>query len=610
MINSPIDEIKNRLDIVEVIGSYIKLKKAGANYRALCPFHSEKNPSFFVSPARQIWHCFGCQKGGDIFGFVKEIEGVEFGDALRILAQRAGVELRPRSPEWQKFKTERQRLYEICELATKFFEKQLGGSSFGKEARKYLLGRGIKEESIKKWRIGYSPDTWKGISDFLVSNGYKNEEIEKAGLSLKNEQGLYYDRFRGRIIFPIFDLNSQVIGFGGRIFSVNQRTVQRESASTIAKYINTPNTILYDKSRILYGLDKAKVEIRKKDFCLLMEGYTDVILAHQAGIANTVSTSGTALTTSQLAILKRYSDNLYLAFDMDIAGDSATKRGIDLAQLRGFNLKIVTLPEDKDPADIISKDPKEFEKLVDNSLSILDFYFQNAFSQFDKAKPEGKREISKILLPVIKRVSNKIEQSFWISKLAKNLEVKEEKVEEELKKIKPAPYRAEGSGAGLEEETLGLEPEEIINRANTKSRKELLEERLITLILKKPENPEGEQVPYGAGLNLIEGYPLSFFFPKTKKIILALKKNSGLESLSDETKDFFNYLALKSDIEEIEEKEIVPEIKFCLKEIQSLEIKNKLNEISKEIKKAEGEKNFGKVKKLTQEFCQLSKEII
>ena len=610
MINSPIDEIKNRLDIVEVIGSYIKLKKAGANYRALCPFHSEKNPSFFVSPARQIWHCFGCQKGGDIFGFVKEIEGVEFGDALRILAQRAGVELRPRSPEWQKFKTERQRLYEICELATKFFEKQLEGSSAGKEARKYLLGRGIKEESIKKWRIGYSPDTWKGISDFLVSNGYKNEEIEKAGLSLKNEQGLYYDRFRGRIIFPIFDLNSQVIGFGGRIFSVNQRTVQRESASTIAKYINTPNTILYDKSRILYGLDKAKVEIRKKDFCLLMEGYTDVILAHQAGIANTVSTSGTALTTSQLAILKRYSDNLYLAFDMDIAGDSATKRGIDLAQLRGFNLKIVTLPEDKDPADIISKDPKEFEKLVDNSLSILDFYFQNAFSQFDKAKPEGKREISKILLPVIKRVSNKIEQSFWISKLAKNLEVKEEKVEEELKKIKPAPYRAEGSGAGLEEETLGLEPEEIINRANTKSRKELLEERLITLILKKPENPEGEQVPYGAGLNLIEGYPLSFFFPKTKKIILALKKNSGLESLSDETKDFFNYLALKSDIEEIEEKEIVPEIKFCLKEIQSLEIKNKLNEISKEIKKAEGEKNFGKVKKLTQEFCQLSKEII
>jgi DNA primase len=574
MFNSSIDEIKSRLDIVEVIGSYIKLKKAGANYKALCPFHSDKNPSFFVSPARQIWHCFGCGRGGDIFKFIMEIEGVEFGDALRILAQRAGVELKPRSPEFSSWRTERQRLYEICELATKFFEKQLEGSVIGKEAQEYLIKRGITQESIRKWRIGWAPDTWRRLSDFLVSQGYENKEIERAGLSLKNEQGSYYDRFRGRIIFPIFDLNSQVIGFGGRVF---------QKSDEVAKYINTPNTLLYDKSRILYGLDKAKVEIRKKDFCLLMEGYTDVILAHQAGIANTVSVSGTALTTPQLVILKRYSDNLFLSFDMDIAGDSATKRGIDLAQLRGFNLKIITLPKDKDPADVISQNPKEFEKLVNNSLSILDFYFQNAFSQFDKARPEGKKEISKILLPVIKRIPNKIEQSFWISKLAKDLEVKEEKVEEELKKIK------------LEEEALGLEPEEIINLPS-KSRNELLEERLITLLLKSPEN-----------LNLIEGYPLSYFSPKGKEILLNLKNP---EKLSGETKDFFNYLALKSDVEEIEEKEIGPEIKFCLKEIQSLEIKSKLNEISKEIKKAEEEKNFEKIKKLTQEFSQVSKEII
>jgi len=599
MLNSPIDEIKSRLDIIEVIGSYIKLKKAGANYRALCPFHSEKNPSLFVSPTRQIWHCFGCQKGGDIFAFVKEIEGVEFGDALRILAQRAGVELKPRYPEWQKLKTERQRAYEICELATKFFAKQLEGSSAGKEAKKYLLGRGIKEESIKKWRIGYSPDTWSGLSDFLVSNEYKREEIEKAGLAIKSEQGSFYDRFRGRIIFPIFDLNSQVIGFGGRIFSVNQRKDQRESAEPIAKYINTPNTLLYDKSRVLYGLDKAKLEIRKKDFCLLVEGYTDTILAHQAGMENTVATSGTALTSYQLAILKRYSDNLFLAFDMDIAGDSATKRGIDLAQLRGFNLKIITLPKDRDPADIISKDPKEFERLVNNSLSILDFYFQNTFSKFDKASPEGKKAISKILLPVIKRIPNKIEQSFWVSKLAKELEVKESDVEEELRKIK------------LEEETFGLEKEEIINLPQ-KSRKELLEERLILLILKKPEN-----------INLIEdtpeGYPISYLSLKGKEILLNLKKRRELKqdsvqvkdlNLSPETQDYFDYLALKSEIEEIEEKAIPEEIKLCLKEIQSLEIKNKLNALTKEIKKAEEEKNFEKIKKLTQEFSQHAKEII
>lgn len=282
-----------------------------------------------------------------------------------------------------------------------------------------------------------------------------------------------------------------------------------------------------------------------------MEGYTDVILAHQAGFENTVSTSGTALTTSQLAILKRYSDNLYLAFDMDIAGDSATKRGIDLAQLSGFNLKIVTLPEDKDPADIISKDPKEFEKLINNSLSILDFYFQNAFSQFDKAKPEGKREISKILLTIIKRVPNKIEQSFWISKLAKNLEVKEEKVEEELKKIEPAPYRTEGSGTRLEDEALGLEPEEIINRANTKSRKELLEERLMTLILKSPQC-----------LSQIDKKFISLFSPATQEI---LNNFQNQKNLSQENSDSLNYLYLKSEVEEIEEKEIVPEIQFCQK---------------------------------------------
>lgn len=560
--NSPVEEIKNRLDIVEVIGSYIKLQKAGANFRALCPFHSEKKPSFFVSPSRQIWHCFGgCAEGGDIFKFVMKIEGVEFGDALRILAQKAGVELKPMTPE---LRTERQRLYEICELAARFFERQLEAGSAGKEAKKYLLKRGISADSILIWRLGYSPDAWQGLTDFLVGKGYQKEGVEKAGLAVKNEQGSFYDRFRGRIIFPIFDLNSQVVGFGGRVF-------KEKDKAEIAKYVNTPNTLLYDKSRILYGLDKAKVEIRKADSCILVEGYTDVIMAHQAGNQNVVATSGTALTPYQLKVIKRYSENLILGFDMDIAGDSATKRGIDLAQSLGFNIKVTRLPEGKDAAEIISKNPKDWHQALENPKSILEFYFQSAFSGRDPKTPEGKKEISKILLPVIKRIPNRIERSFWIQKLAGQLQVKEENVEEELKKVK------------IEQEIYGLEPEEIINLPQ-KSRRELLEERLLTLALKFPQS-----------LNSLE--------EKDKKFLANLKNKAA------SNEEHFNYLSLKAEIEEVEGKEVLPEIQFCLKEIRSLEIKNKLGQISQEIKKAESEKDLEKAQKLIREFSQLSKEI-
>ena len=571
---SSVDEIKNRLDIVDVIGSYIKLQKTGANFRANCPFHSEKKPSFFISPARQIWHCFGCGKGGDIFGFVKEIEGVEFGDALRILAQKAGVELKREKPE---LKTERNRLYEICELATSFFEKQLESSKSGEEATEYLLSRGISQDSIKKWRVGYAPDAWKSLFDFLTLRGYKKEEIEKAGLGLTSEKGSFYDRFRGRIIFPVFDLNSQVVGFGGRVF-------KEKDKAEIAKYINTPNTFLYDKSRILYGLDKARLEIRKKDKCILVEGYTDVIMSHQVNFENVVSTSGTALTPHQLKILKRYSENLILGFDMDVAGDTATKRGIDLAQSLGFNIKVITLEQGLDPADVIFKNPKEWEESFEKAKSILDFYFESAFLNRDPKNPEDKKEISKILLPAIKRIPNSIEKNFWMQELAKKLEVKEESVAEELKKVK------------LTESILGLEPEEIINLPS-KSRKDLLEERIIILILKFPEN-----------LEFISKEDLSFFSLRVSKIINYLQEKKSPEKEASELTEFINYLYLKSEVKE-EDIDFQKEFKNCIKELKCLEIKNKLDRISKEIKLAEEEKKPIELEKLIQEFNSCSKTL-
>lgn len=584
MLSSPIDEIKNRLDIVEVIQSYIRLAKAGANYRAICPFHSEKKPSFFVSPARQIWHCFGCGKGGDVFGFVKEIEGLEFGDALRILAQKAGVELKRQDP---KLKTERQRLYDISALACRFFEAQLEKSSAGKEAKKYLLDRGISEESVKKWRLGYAPDNWQGLSDFLVGRGFKREEIERAGLALKSEKGgSHYDRFRARIMFPVFDLSSQVVGFGARIFKKSKRPDGQEEA----KYINTPSTLLYDKSRILYGLNKSSIDIRKKDACILVEGYTDVILAHQAGFDNVVAASGTALTSFQLKILRRYSENLFTAFDMDIAGDSATKRGVDLAQTAGFNIKIITMPQDLDPADVISKEPAQWENLIKGAKSIHDFYFDSTLAKFDKNTLEGKKSISKILLPIIKRIPNKIEQTLWLQNLAGVLGVQEQDVLEELKKVKAEPATTEFQ---TEAPNTVVPPQ--------KTRKDLLEERLSVLTIKSPK-----------AFDLLTQEDFQVLSQQICRCLNFFKQNNtgAKAALSPELNSLVDLVSLRAEVEDFGgEKEIEKEFKHCLKEIKTLVIKAKLDKIAKEIKKTEGEKNLEKVQELIKEFNLCSKEL-
>ena len=576
-MDSIIDEIKNRLDIVEVISSYIKLEKVGSNYRALCPFHSEKKPSFFVSPARQIWHCFGCGKGGDIFKFIIEMEGVDFKDALRILAKRAGVELKPQDP---RILTKKKRLYDICELACKFFETQLHQSKKGEKVKEYLKGRGILEESIKKWRIGWAPDTWQGLSDFLQKKGFKKEEIVEAGLAIKNESGNVYDRFRGRIIFPIFDINSQVIGFGGRIF---------EKEEEVAKYINTPNTPLYDKSKVLYGLNFAKVDIRQKDASIIVEGYTDVIMSYQAGVKNVVAVSGITLTPYHLKILKRYSENLLTAFDMDIAGDSATKRGIDLAQKEGFNIKIITLPEGLDPADIILHHPEDWEILIERAKSILDFYFENAFLKFDKNLPDGKKEIAKILIPVIKRIPNEIERSFWVGELAKRLEVKEESIYNEMAKYQP------------EREILSEEAKEPEQKEKT--REEKIEERILCLLIKFPD--------------LLEDFKnFDYFSERTREILKKMKEEGEKfrgEGLLPEIKEYLDYIYLKSEIDENlpkEKNEAVLELETSKKELQKLFVKKQLSSLSEELKKAEEKGEEEKIQKLMEEFNKLSKKLI
>lgn len=578
---SPIDEIKNRLDIVEVIGGYTKLQKAGVNYRGICPFHTERTPSFFVSPTRQIWHCFGsCSEGGDVFKFIMKIEGVEFGDALRLLAQRAGVELQKQDP---KIQSQRQRFYEICSLAAQFFAKQMKSGKIGQEAEDYLLKRGINKDSIAKWQLGYAPDSPNALLDFLVGRGYKRNEAEEAGLAVKG-QGGFYDRFRSRIMFPVFDLSSQIVGFGGRVFGENKDT---------AKYVNTPNTLLYDKSRILYGLDKAKMAIRKKNSCILVEGYTDVILSSQAGVENVAATSGTALTDYQLRILKRYSTNLFTSFDMDVAGNSATKRGVELAQAQGFDIKVVVMPEGKDPADVAAADPRRWKELTDQGRSILDFYFEITFAKFDHRSPEGKREISKLLLPVIKKIPNLIEQSHWVQELAKKLRVKEEDIRAEMNKYASLTRMVAGSSVPLFTD-------------QGKQRKQIIEERIVAVLMKNPEQ-----------LALVND--LDIFSTKIREVLAYLQENPDIFKELDkflpkmgekfpQLAEELNHLCFRA---EIEEHDIEPEkeIEICLRELKKLGIKDKLDKISLDLKKAETEEDNDEVKDLIQSFNKLTKEL-
>ena len=583
MNSSTVEDIKNKLDITDVVGSYLTLQKVGANLRANCPFHSEKSPSFFVSPTRQMWHCFGgCQTGGDIFKFIMDIEGVEFKEALEILAQRAGIELPKWSSQDAKLVSEKKRLYDIQEYAAQFFQKQLE-STTGKKVKAYLRERGLSEESIATWRIGYAPEGRRVLSDFLVNKGYTQNEIEKAGLSLRTEKGSF-DRFWGRIMFPIADLNSRIIGFGGRLFG---------EGDAVAKYINTPSTPLYDKSRVVYGLDKAKVDIRTKDSCVLVEGYTDVILMAQAGHTNVVASSGTALTSSQLRILKRYTSELITAFDMDVAGDKATKRGVELAVQEGFNVKVIVMPRGKDPADMSTTESgqEEMDKLITEAGSVMDFYLASALSAFDKTTPEGKRKIGNEVLPILIKIPSKIEQAHWIKRLAEELDVTEQIIAEELNHI-------------AQPSVLQQTNTKSVSVRSHKTRQELLEEQIVVLLFQSPSL-----------LGDITAEYIEYFSDPLKEMIENLRKIPSLELdelkevVSAEVFEQLKLFSLRAEVEERGDEEEDKEFASCLRELKFLHMKAKLDNLAKEIKKAEETKDTSRLNTLMQEFHKMSQDL-
>ncbi len=417
-----VEAIKERLDIAEVIGGYIKLEKAGANFKAKCPFHNEKTASFFISPSRQSYYCFGCGAKGDIFTFVEEMEGADFKGALKTLADRAGVELKYEKREGQ---TDIDKLHEVLHVAMQFYEEELKKN---KEALQYLKSRGVNDESIVSWRLGFAPQEWRSLRSHLHNLGFTDEILGKAGLVKRSEDHKDkepYDTFRGRIIFPLFNPRGEVIAFSGRALAKD----------TEPKYLNSPDTVLFTKSDVLYGLDKAREDIRRKDYAVLVEGQLDLVLSHQAGVGNTVASSGTAFTQAHLERLKRISPRIVLAFDGDLAGMKASEKSATLALALGMEVKIARLFEGKDPADLVQEDPEKWKEVLRNSKSAIEVFLEEAIKNEKDPRKIGKT-IEKKLLPLIALVGSSMERSHFVSLISKRTGIREDVIVEDLRQVK------------------------------------------------------------------------------------------------------------------------------------------------------------------------------
>ena len=592
-MSGQIDEIKARVDVIDLISEYIRLKQTGTNWRALCPFHNEKSPSFMASRDKQIWHCFGCGEGGDIFTFVEKMEGVEFVEALKILAQKAGIKLENQDPKLSNQKT---RLLDITRFAQDFWHKTLMESQSAQKARDYLQQRGVKSQTITEFKFGYAVDSWDVLINALQKKGYKDQEIFLAGLSVKKDRGAgFYDRFRDRVMFPINDLHGSPIGFSGRTLKEDEKG---------GKYINTPQTLIYNKSLAVFNLDKAKQDIKKLNQAIVVEGQMDVISAWQAGTRNVIASSGTALTLDQINTLKRYTNNLAIAFDTDSAGQAAAKRGIDLAISQGMNVQVIVLPEGKDPDECIKNNPDDWRRSITDSKSIIDYYFDETFAKVNLATVEGKKQAAKILLTEIAKLPDQIEQTHYLQKLSESIKVPEDILrnsidkEYQVKKSEGAPpasspTQAPGRDILLGETILaiGLKYPHYLPYLIDNLNPEIITDSRLSNLYKKAIIYYTEDI---AGD--IDQFDYQAF--KTKI------KSNELESLSDKLvllaeKDFFDFK------EDALKKELIQAIKHFKKNFYN----SKLKSIEEQIQEAEKQKNQQKVKELEQESMAIIAQI-
>lgn len=534
---STVEKIKERLSITDVLGSYIDLIPAGENFKARCPFHHEKTPSFFISPARNTYYCFGCNMKGDIFSFIQEFESLDFKGSLSVLAERAGVPLEKYVRGSGDIKEDKKEsLYEAMEKATFFFQNNLAKE---KTPLLYLKSRGLSIESVKNARLGYALNDWHSLQKELEGKGISVSVLEEAGLVKRGEKG-FHDRFRARIMFPIFDTSNRVIAFSGRA----------DDPEDPAKYLNSPETPLFSKSKVLYGMHVAKRAIKEKGFVILVEGQMDLLMSMQAGFPNTVATSGTALTNDHLDLLRRFTDTLVIAFDRDEAGENAAFKAWTMALEKGYKIKVASISEGKDPADAVKENPEIWVSAVENATHIID-YFINSINK--KNKDEQDRVTKEKILPLLRSIESSIDQSRFIRSLVSVTELSEEAIWSELQKIKVEP------GEGVKEKADQSKNNSILRKAVA-----------LLLLLREKNKEEAEKFE-----NKIKNIHTSFNDDNLNNEslyfegVMQFGNSPDLDVLEDEI------------LYELEEEELKQKFKRAMDEMRRAEIDNDLERVQK-----------------------------
>lgn len=562
-MQSVVSLIKEKLDIVEFLRGYLNIQPAGKNFKALCPFHREKTPSFMISPERQSWHCFGCNLGGDIFTFLMRYENLEFGEAVRVLAEKAGIEVRQINPlEYKHIDL----LYEINKAALDFFKKSLEKFL---PAKQYLYERGLKEQTIKEFELGWAPAEKEALNLYLLKIGYRPQDILRAGLAIKSEKGFQIDRFRGRIMFPIHNHFGKVVGFTGRLLPGEEIDEGQRGG---AKYINSPETPIFYKSKILYGFFMSKSFIKEKNEVFLVEGQMDLLMSWQSGIKNVVATSGTALTQDHLKVLRRLTDRIILSFDSDEAGKEAAERAIDLAEMNDFEVRVAIFNKFKDPAEAAQNNPEYLARVIEEAKPATEFYFEKYLPNkfFEVNNRENLRNL-RIVLGKIKNLVSPVERSFWLRKLSERVHIDEKVLAEEAEKIETKLTETKEDNVSLKVRSL--------------TRRELIGEELLGAAIAL-DNFEiiKENVPY-----------LAAYHQEIFKILLSGSRKSEVPELDEA----LNFIILKAKA--LPDREIEKLKKELIKEY----IKEKRKELALAIKEAEAKGNEEVLNKALQDLDAL-----